>query len=53
MADVIRINTSAAKQAVDLTDRLEMLIQKAKPQEGFFYSLCDAHDGSIDDRGNR
>lgn len=33
MADVILINTSAAKQAVDLTDRLEMLIQKAKLQE--------------------
>jgi hypothetical protein len=33
MADVIRINTSATKQAVDLTDQLETPIQKAKLQE--------------------
>ena len=31
---MFRINTSATKQTVDLTDRLEALIQKAKLQEG-------------------
>ncbi|NGZ96885.1 MAG: hypothetical protein CV089_12315 [Nitrospira sp. WS110] len=34
MADVLRINTTAAKEVVDLTDRLEAMIRKAKLQEG-------------------
>jgi secondary thiamine-phosphate synthase enzyme len=34
MADVLRINTTAAKAVVDLTDRLAEMIRKAKLQEG-------------------
>lgn len=34
MADILRINTTAAKEVVDLTDRLATLIRKAKLQEG-------------------
>ena len=34
MADVLRINTTAVKEVVDLTDRLEAMIRKAKLQEG-------------------
>lgn len=34
MADVLRIDTTAAKEVVDLTDRLEVMICKAKLQEG-------------------
>ena len=34
MADVLRISTTAAKEVVDLTDRLEAMIRKAKLQEG-------------------
>ena len=34
MADVLRINTTTAKEVVDLTDRLEAMIRQAKLQEG-------------------
>ncbi len=34
MAEVFRINTSAQKEVVDLTDRLESLVRKTKLQEG-------------------
>lgn len=34
MADVLRIKTTAAKEVVDLTERLEAVIRKAKLQEG-------------------
>ncbi len=34
MADVLRISTTAAKEVVDLTDRLEAMIRTAKLQEG-------------------
>jgi secondary thiamine-phosphate synthase enzyme len=34
MADMLRINTTATKEVVDLTDRLATLIRKAKLQEG-------------------
>jgi secondary thiamine-phosphate synthase enzyme len=34
MADMLRISTSTAKEVVDLTDRLEAMIRKAKLQEG-------------------
>jgi len=34
MADILRINTTAAKEVVDLTDRLAEMIRKAKLQEG-------------------
>jgi secondary thiamine-phosphate synthase enzyme len=34
MADVLRINTTATKEVVDLTDRLEAMIRQAKLQEG-------------------
>lgn len=34
MPEVLRIKTSAAKEVVDLTDRLEVLIRKVKMQEG-------------------
>jgi secondary thiamine-phosphate synthase enzyme len=34
MADVLRINTTATKEVVDLTDRLEAMICKAKLQAG-------------------
>ena len=34
MADVLRISTTAAKEVVDLTERLEAVIRKAKLQEG-------------------
>ena len=34
MGDALRINTTAAKEIIDLTDRLEPVIRKAKLQEG-------------------
>lgn len=34
MADLLRIKTTATKEVVDLTDRLEAMIRKAKLQEG-------------------
>jgi secondary thiamine-phosphate synthase enzyme len=34
MVDALRINTTAAKEIIDLTDRLEPVIRKAKLQEG-------------------
>ncbi len=34
MAEALHINTSARKQVVDLTDRIEAVIRKAKMQEG-------------------
>ena len=34
MGEALRINTTAAKEIVDLTDRLEPVIRKAKLQEG-------------------
>jgi secondary thiamine-phosphate synthase enzyme len=34
MAEVIRISTGSLKEVVDLTDRLQSLIRKAKMQEG-------------------
>ena len=34
MGEALRINTTAAKEIVDLTDRLEPMIRKAKLQEG-------------------
>ncbi|UVT17712.1 MAG: YjbQ family protein [Nitrospira sp.] len=34
MAEVLRIKTSAPKEVVDLTDRLEAIFRKAKLQEG-------------------
>ncbi len=34
MADILRINTTAAKEVVDLTDRLAAIIRQAKLQEG-------------------
>ena len=34
MAEVLHIKTSARKQVVDLTDRIEAVIRKAKMQEG-------------------
>ncbi|NGZ10788.1 MAG: YjbQ family protein [Nitrospira sp. LK70] len=34
MTEALRIRTTVAKEAVDLTDRLEVLIRKAKLQEG-------------------
>ena len=34
MGDALRINTTAAKEIIDLTDRLELVIRKAKLQEG-------------------
>ena len=34
MADVLRINTTTAKEVVDLTDRLAEMIRKAKLQKG-------------------
>jgi secondary thiamine-phosphate synthase enzyme len=34
MAEVLRISTSARKQVVDLTDQVEVVIRKAKMQEG-------------------
>ncbi|GKS63202.1 hypothetical protein YTPLAS72_05060 [Nitrospira sp.] len=34
MADVLRIKTTATKEAVDLTDRLAAMIRKAELQEG-------------------
>lgn len=34
MGEALRINTAAAKEIVDLTDRLEQVIRKAKLQEG-------------------
>jgi secondary thiamine-phosphate synthase enzyme len=34
MAEVFRIKTSAPKEVVDLTDRLESLVRKTKLQEG-------------------
>lgn len=34
MAEVLRIKTTAAKEVVDLTDRLEAVVRKAKLQEG-------------------
>ena len=34
MGEALRINTTAAKEIIDLTDRLELVIRKAKLQEG-------------------
>ena len=34
MGEALRINTTAAKEIIDLTDRLEPVIRKAKLQEG-------------------
>ncbi|UVT20644.1 MAG: YjbQ family protein [Nitrospira sp.] len=34
MAEVLRIKTSAPKEVVDLTDRLEAIVRKAKLQDG-------------------
>jgi secondary thiamine-phosphate synthase enzyme len=34
MGDALQINTTAAKEIIDLTDRLEPVIRKAKLQEG-------------------
>ena len=34
MADMLRISSTAAKEVVDLTDRLEVMIRKAKLHEG-------------------
>ena len=34
MAEVLRIKTTALKEVVDLTDRLEAIVRKAKLQEG-------------------
>lgn len=34
MAEILRINTTSRKQVVDLTDLVEVSIQKAKMQEG-------------------
>ena len=34
MAEVLRISTAHRKQVVDLTDRIEALIRKAKLREG-------------------
>lgn len=34
MADMLRISTTATKEVVDLTDRLEAVIRKAKLQDG-------------------
>lgn len=34
MSEVLHIKTRAAKEVVDLTDRLEVLIRKSKLQEG-------------------
>ena len=34
MAELLRINTTAAREVVDLTDRLAEMIRKAKLQEG-------------------
>ena len=34
MAEIARINTTARKQVVDLTDQVEAVIRKAKMQEG-------------------
>ncbi len=34
MADVLRVKTSAPKEVVDLTDRLEAIVRKAKLQDG-------------------
>jgi secondary thiamine-phosphate synthase enzyme len=34
MAEVLHINTTSRKQVVDLTDRVEVMIRKAKMQEG-------------------
>lgn len=34
MAEVLRIKTTALKEVVDLTDRLEAIVRKAKLQDG-------------------
>jgi len=34
MAEVLRVNTSTRKEVVDLTDRIEAMIRKAKMQQG-------------------
>ena len=34
MAEILHINTTTRKQVVDLTDRIEAMIRKAKMQEG-------------------
>jgi thiamine phosphate synthase YjbQ (UPF0047 family) len=34
MTEVLRVSTASLKEVVDLTDRLESLIRRAKLQEG-------------------
>ena len=56
MADVLRIKTSAAKEVVDLTDRVEAMMRKTKLQEGLcalFVMLPIAALTTEDDLGDR
>ena len=52
MGEVLRIKTTAAKEIVDLTDRLETVIRKANLLEGLC-SLFVTHTTAANNRGNR